>query len=456
MAGVSLAFTKIGRVGSLSGLTRLTLQTTLAATGPWLLTVLSLVLISSIGRRLVTPEHLFEFRALLIYNFAFSLVLAAPFCMASARFLADADYSHETKPRALSMLWAALLTVWLFAWPLALGFYLLVTSFPPALIFVASLNFSLLAGLWVVMAFVASRNDYLAIAKAFAAGQVLGTASSLLLASSLNVLGLMLGFTAGLVMIFMMLFAWILRHESHNSRQTVSLLVRGLNRSRVLVFTGLVLNVSIWTDKWVMWLAPEAQKSTHGLIVYPTYDSAMFLAYLAMVPAMGLFFYHAETGFRPLLKRLMDSIQNRLTLAEIEACHLSLTHFINSRFRSYLLLMGTIVPLGFILAPKILPMVGGTYLQLGIFRFGLLGACFQVLTMFVIIMLINFDDQKGALRIALLGLLLTALLTMITLFLGFPTYGMGFFFASFIAFLYGFTYFLSTLKRAVSLFFIHK
>jgi polysaccharide biosynthesis protein PelG len=60
---------------------------------------------------------------------------------------------------------------------------------------------------------------------------------------------------------------------------------------------GLFYNAAIWVDKWIMWFAPGRAVVTGGIWTNPAYDSAMFLAYLTIVPATTLFLVAVETRF---------------------------------------------------------------------------------------------------------------------------------------------------------------
>jgi hypothetical protein len=48
-----------------------------------------------------------------------------------------------------------------------------------------------------------------------------------------------------------------------------------------------------------------------GLVSAPVYDGAMFVAYLTIIPALGLFVTSIETSFFEDFRLLLDSIQGR-------------------------------------------------------------------------------------------------------------------------------------------------
>jgi uncharacterized membrane protein len=46
-----------------------------------------------------------------------------------------------------------------------------------------------------------------------------------------------------------------------------------------------------------MWMAPQREALSIGLISFPDYESSMFLAYRSVVPSLAAFILSIETGF---------------------------------------------------------------------------------------------------------------------------------------------------------------
>ncbi|MGE0755313.1 MAG: exopolysaccharide Pel transporter PelG, partial [Alphaproteobacteria bacterium] len=72
--------------------------------------------------------------------------------------------------------------------------------------------------------------------------------------------------------------------------------------------------------------------------------------------------------------------------------------------------------------------------QIGIFRLGTLGAMFHVLVLFEMIELSYFDCRRITMWIQLFLLLSNALLTYLTIGMGFTYYGYGYFLSSLLTF----------------------
>ena len=67
----------------------------LISSGPWLMTILTLTLLSLAGQLFGTSGDLSLFRALVTYSFAFSLILQGVGQMSITRWIADRLYSHK-------------------------------------------------------------------------------------------------------------------------------------------------------------------------------------------------------------------------------------------------------------------------------------------------------------------------------------------------------------------------
>src|SRR4051812_27868089 len=95
MAGIGFELRKLARRDDLLGLVESYAHSALASTGPWLFTILSLSGVVMFGSRFISYEEMTQFRLVIIYNFAFSLMISAPIAMVSMRHLADSIYAKK-------------------------------------------------------------------------------------------------------------------------------------------------------------------------------------------------------------------------------------------------------------------------------------------------------------------------------------------------------------------------
>jgi uncharacterized membrane protein len=186
-----------------------------------------------------------------------------------------------------------------------------------------------------------------------------------------------------------------------------------------------------------MWLAPERERLPSGFVHNGTYDSAMFLAYLSIVPSMAVFLLHLETRFYEKYLRLYRDIENHATFDRIEENHTTLIGELIGGLRNLIVIQATISLLCIILAPRILEMLGVSYLQLGIFRFGVIGAFFHVLLLCLTIVLSYFELRAQVLFLTFFFLMTNIVFTLASLDHGFAYYGYGYFASALLSFLVG-------------------
>ncbi len=433
MAGIGFVLRKLYRQDNLFGFVGAGLNSAFASTGPWLFTVLALGAIAEIGQALVGIDVLFDFRVILIYNFSFSLVFSGPVFMVATRYLSDCIYKRDVST-AIGMLFGALLLLWIMDLIIVAPFYLYAVQMEPKFAVSAIVNFLLLSSVWLVSIFISALKNYRLITRAFLFGMAAGTIASLLLAKSFGAFGLLNGFSFGVLVVISLLIGNVFAEYPYPIKKAFEFL-KGFKNYWDIALGGLIYNMAIWVDKWIMWSAPEATTMSSGLVIYPYYDATMFLAYLTTVPAMAIFLFNVETHFFERYMRFYRDVEQKANYLRIQNNHKSIMHSIWGSAGNLFFFQASIAFIAMFLAPEIIVFLKGSTMQIGMLRFGLLGAMFQVLAMFLLILLSYFDARKASLTIQIVFLCTNALFTLISLNFGFRYYGMGYFLSSFTTFI---------------------
>lgn len=432
MAGIGFVLRKLYRQDSLSGLFGACFHSVVASTGPWLFTILALGTIGVIGRNIVTNEVLLDFRSILIYNFSFSLVISGPIFMIATRYLADCIHNRNVTT-APGMLIGALTMLWGIELVASTAFYFLYANLEFTMALSAVINFLLVSAVWLVSIFISALKDYKLITRSFLLGMVVAVIASTKLGALYDAVGMLNGFSMGLCVIIAFLVANILAAYPYSFKSPFAFLPY-FKKYWEIALSGIVYNMAIWVDKWIMWFAPEALKLKSGLVIYPDYDSAMFIAYLTTVPAMAIFLFNTETNFFEKYVKFYRDIEKKSSFAKIQKNHREVARSILGGSGYLFLLQGVIAFVGVLMAPKIISLLNGNYMQVGMLRYGLIGALFQILTLLLLILLSYLDNRKATLQIQLGFLGMNALFTWATLYAGFQYYGYGYFLASFFTF----------------------
>lgn len=432
MAGIGFALRKLTRRDDLLGILQGYAHSALVSTGPWVFTVLSLAGISVLSNGSMAVEELNTFRLIVIYNFAFSLVGTGPVLMVATRYLADQIFLKKVDG-VVGMFLGALGMLCVVQFPVVAGFYFFHIDTESSMQLLAVANYMVVTGIWLVGIFLTALKDYGAITFAFFIGMVTAGIAALLLSSAWGGAGLLLGFTAGLAVILFALVARLLSEYPYRVEQPFAFLSY-FRRFWELSVAGLVLNMAIWADKWIMWFAPERDLRASGFISYPDYDTAMFLAYLTVIPAIAGFIVSVETSFFERYLRFYRDIQRHATFAQIEDNQRNLVSTVLRGLRNLVVLQGSVTFLAIVLAPRLIASFGLPASQLGMLRIGMLGSFFHALTLSLAVFLAYFDLRKPMLLVY--GVLLASNVgfTLVTLHLGFPYYGYGYFLSALTSF----------------------
>jgi polysaccharide biosynthesis protein PelG len=428
MAGIGFRLRRLSEQDNLLAPVASIGHATVIATGPWLFTVIALALINmSTAARVATPV-IEGFRLLAIYAFAISLVATTPIVIVAMRLVGDAIYLRAYA-RISSLFMAALLMSGAAATIAPLLIYTLIFPLPLHLL-VAGVSTCAIVGLiWVGLAFCGAVRNYRAITFGFLIGlcvSVVGTVAAVM--ADLHAAGMLWAFNAGLMVIFCCLASQVLTTFSKPVTEFIEplgVLTAGMRRFWRLSLGGLVSAVAIWIDKWVVWLGPAGVVHETGLIHAPLYDSAMFIAYLAIIPALSLFVTHIETTFFEKYRHYYKAISNHATLRQIEQNAKSLEQVTVRTLTHIILVQAVLCAIVVLGAPSVIEATGLHYQQISVLRFGALGALFQFVFLAASALLLFFERHAQFLMLQTLFLVLQGVLTAITVELGTDYYGLG-------------------------------
>lgn len=441
MAGIGFELRRLARQDTISSLVGAAGHAAVIAAGPWLFTILSLAVITVVSEPLAGQAALANFRVVVIYSFAASLVLSAPVTIVATRLVADALW--QKRPSEVP---AVLLAAYAFAVvAVATGSLALVLYFrvPAHLALCLLATSSTVALIWVALSFCGAVRDYSGVTWSFVIGLAVSVLASIFAAvRELGAPFMIWGFLSGLTVTFLALTGRILAtfpHPVTDPLAGIRALGAALSRYRHLALGALTGTAGVWIDKWVFWFSPVGESVSAGLVHAPLYDSAMFIASLGMIPALGSLVVNLETQFFERYQHYYATIQGHGTIGQIEAAR---TRLANTSMNNLVLI--TVTQVGIcaamvLLAPAIIDALNLQFRQIAILRYGSLGAVFQFVLIAATSILLFFDRRRIYLGLQVLFLLLNAGLTVLTIRFGEDFYGVGYFLAclivSFIAFL---------------------
>jgi len=424
MAGIGFLLRELTHRDDLLGFTRAYVHSALVSTGPWIFTIVSIGLIVLLGSDYTTSLGIETFRLIVIYNFSFSLVFSGPVMLVVSRYLSDLMYAKDPEGSpgvllgSLALLYA---TQILIVGP----FYAFYVNLELPLRIAAIVNFFLVTGVWIITVFLTTLKDFTFVTRAFIVGTISGIVFTALLARYYSVLGMLIGFNTGMAIV---LFAMMAKTFSEFPYRVIRpfAFLSYFKRYWELALTGFIYNLAIWVDKWIMWFSPQRIISETRMIHYPDYDSAMFLAYLTIVPSMAVFLVSVETRFYEQYQKFNRDIQGLATYAQIDINHKNIIQTIHESFRNFTVVQGSIAAVVILTAPTIFDWFNINFLQLSIFRAGVAGALFHFMFLYLTIVLQYFDFRRVVLLLHLFFLTTNVGLTILSIKMDFAYYGFGY------------------------------
>ncbi len=452
MAGIGFVLRKLTTRDDFIGVVRAYTHSVVVAVGPWILAVIALAYISFRSSDLVGRGEINAFYAILIYNFLFSFLLSAPIYMIAARYTADCLFRRDASPVPgiflTSNLYLALVAV-----VLATIFYVFFATMPPFATFLSVINFVVLCELWLAMLYLTSIRNFRSITLSWLVGVMIAIILAAFLVRTYRITGMLIAINGGFIFILAAIKSGIL--AEYNFRY---LFPRDfsyyLNHYKGLFWSGFLLFAGMWVDKVIMWNSSDAIVHLNNLRTYPTYDGAMFLSYLSIVPVMGLFIFSLETNFYDSYVQYIRNIETNTPLAFIEKERKNMIVKLLENGRTFLVLQGSCTAVAICAAPLFYNWVAYDYMQLGIFRLGALGAFFNALNLFLVIFFSYFDSQENMLKLTGTMFITNTVFTLIFRDLGFAYYGYGYCLSMIVSFCIGALLFTRFLNRMTYFIFI--
>ncbi|MBO3276569.1 exopolysaccharide Pel transporter PelG [Pseudomonas schmalbachii] len=425
MAGIGFELRKILSRDSYSATLRAYLYAGLISSGPWVLSIVSVMLIGILSIGVAGPDFLIrQFLITVTYLMACSLIFTGGLQLFFTRFISDRLFE---KQRQLIMpnLVGILLLVTIASGTLAI--VLLGTLFdePFAYRLLVMANFVVLCDLWLVIIFLSGMKAYRRILGVMFVGYLLMVVSAWLL-RFLQLEGLLLGLLIGHSSLLFVFLHDILREYPAERMVAFDF----LDRRKVfvsLLLTGLCYNLGIWIDKFIFWFNPVTSDAVIGpLRASILYDLPIFLAYLSIIPGMAVFLVRIETDFAEWYERVFAAIRGGETLQHIGMLKEQMILSIRQALLEICKVQGLTVVLLVLLAADLLEWLGISRHYLPLFYVDVIGVSIQVVFMALLNVFFYLDKRTIVLQLCVLFVLLNGGLTLFSQMLGPSWFGYGF------------------------------
>jgi uncharacterized membrane protein len=425
MAGVGFSLKTLRGDESYTGMLRLYGAAGIISSGPWLLSILSLLFIGVIGREIAPdPLALQRFQVSVTWLFAASLLFSGPLQLMFTRFAADREFAGErdqTLPNlygALALLGAASAT-----------FATVCASFFPdadnVFKVVLATAFVALSEVWMVVIVLTGLRAHLHVFGSFAIGYAVTFIACLALAPY-GETGLLSGFVIGQAALLFCALR-VLAHQMPAQREVSFQFAKRRSVFLELGVVGFFYNLGIWVDKLIFWWNPLTSRAVLGpLRASEVYDLPIFLAYLTIVPGMTVFLVRVETDFAECHAAFYEAVRNGACLRRVEQLRDAMTDSARRAIFDIVRVQGITLAFCALAGPWLLALCGISELHLPLFYIDAAGVALQVILLAVTSMFFYLDRRRAVSVLAGLLLCSNAGFTLLTQWLGPEYFGFGF------------------------------
>lgn len=427
MAGIGFELRRLLRKNTLVGLIEAYAYAGIIGSGPWVFSIVGILLIGIFSASVVVPDYLVtQFQTSVTYLVASSLILTGLVQLAFTRFVSDRLFEKK-KALILPNLHGLLLLV--FAAAGLLGTLALFILLPGQGLLYRLLmlgGFATMCGVWVLTVLLSGMKRYRAIVALFAVSYVLIVTAALWLRQH-GLEGLLGGFVGGnLILLVGMWWLTVRDFRMPGPLITFEFLRRDWLYPSLMAI-GLLYNLGIWIDKFMFWYFPPTSDPVIGhLHASLIYDLPVFLSYLSIIPGMAVFLVRIETDFVEYYDRFYDAVRSGGSLEYIEKMRDEMVYAIQQGLSEIGKIQALAVLATFVAGPAILNALGISLLYLPLLHVQVVGAGLQVGLMAILNVFFYLDQRRIVLYLCIEFVVLNCLLTAASLALGAAFYGYGF------------------------------
>jgi len=425
MAGIGFQLRRNLQSDSYVGLLRAYAVAAIVGSGPWLISMGSLLCIGlysqHVGRG---TEVVTQFLGTVTHLMALSLIVAGSVQLVLVRFVADRLFDKRTSavfPNlvgsmvCVSVLGGGIGAAESLAFPAGTG--------PVKALYVAS--FVALGNVWLLTALMSGLKRYLGVLLVFGLGYlaIVGLAGPL---ARFGLPGYLLAFVLGQGAMLVGMLALVRRDYPSARRLSFEFLSRKVAHYD-LAAIGVLFNVAVWADKFVFWSNPVTSVELIGPVRYSiVYDVPIFVSYLSVVPGVAVFFVRIEADFAAAYDRYFSAVRQGETLQELQRLRDELVVSARAGLFDILRVHGTTVALLLLLGAPLIGLFGIPPIYSYLFKVDVVGVGFQTFLLGIFTVLFYLDYRRLVLWLCAVFAAGNICLSLLSQALGPRFYGFGF------------------------------
>ncbi|MDA8094622.1 MAG: exopolysaccharide Pel transporter PelG [Betaproteobacteria bacterium] len=428
MAGIGFELRRLSRSKTYAGLLRAYLYAGIIGSGPWVLSILAILILGVMSLGVVVPaSKISDFQTSVTWLIALSLIYSGGTQLVYTRYVADRLFERESG-RVLPSLFGMLLvtTAPLFVVSIPLALWLLPGT-TPAYRLLMIVGLSMLNIVWTLTVLLSGLKRYQGLLMLYLLGYGSSVALGLWLGrAGLGMEGLLLGFLLGQVIIIMGALAFVWLEYPPARFVELDFLHRGRLRLWLLP-AGICFNAGVWADKFLFWLWPGTGERVIGdLHASAIYDTPIFLAYFTLIPGMAMFLLRMEVDFVRAYDRYYHAVREGGSLSAIRAHRTEMVITAREGIYDIIKIQGFTLLALMATGPSLLTFFRIQPLYFPLLAIDTVGVSLQLLVMAGLNILFYLDRLRLAAAITALMLASNLAFTALSLELGPLFYGYGF------------------------------
>jgi len=438
MAGIGFELKKLFKGKGFLSTIKAYLYSALVSLGPFILCTVIVVFIQLLLVFLDRPVLEKElFIATVIYAFIFSQIVTSGFTMLITRFISDLLYSKKFG-YILPSLYGMISIVCVIGSIPAIIF-LWGSPLPLDLKLVSYILYMELILVYLIMVYLTALKDYIRIVKSFAWGVLVILVLSFLFIRFTDlgiVFGMLMAMDIGFLLIISLLFTHLrsfFKDTTTSGSNKYFLFLSYFDCYWSLFFISFTYTLGLYIHNFLFWGSQLGVSIASTYIYAPTYDVPTFYAFLSVMPSTVVFTVSLETSFYKEYRSYYSLITGKGNFEDIENARKDMSRVLWAEIRNLMELQLFFTLLFIVAGFYLLPRMGLTQLSFDIFLILTLGTYCNIILLVIILVLLYFEDRKGALLSAVSFLLTNTIFTSATLALGERTYGFGYFLAAFVS-----------------------
>ncbi|MGI6200344.1 MAG: exopolysaccharide Pel transporter PelG [Christensenellales bacterium] len=418
MAGIGFELRKIFKEESLSAMAKGAAYSTVVTIGPTIIIISTLILLYiALGFFSIEFDQRELLSSTILYAFIFSVICTSPFNAVASRYIADKIYFEQIDD-VLPSFYSGLASSLVLGCAMAIPFLLRVWQVGGVAPWFVWCSFGLFVSLIIVLYaanYLVATKEYKMITLYYVLGMVLAAALALAFhywAGQSAIESILYGLTIGFQLVAFLLFSYIRKYFSGNSR-AYGAFFRYCGRFMPVFLTNLFYTLGLYVHNFVFWSLPNHMVVAQSYVSSMAYDMASCLAMFSNISMIVLFTVMAETKFHEIYQQYNESVIGA-TYGKIRLNRKRMFRLLSQQLFYLAMVQALISFILFLIAYAALPRLGFSGMTISIYPL-LSGTYFAIFSTYCcIIFLFYFDDRWGALCTALIlfaGNLVGALLS---------------------------------------------